>query len=87
MLAGVTPTAGGVLFTGGSHGEFSGKIVYQFNTGGAISGGVCSYQVHGRQYVMVASGNHGAVPLGVGGSPTVFVFALPTETKNAAKQR
>lgn len=83
MVAGVTPTAGGVVLTGGSHGEFlvfdasNGALLYRFNTGGALSGGVSTYMVGVRQYVAVASGNHGSVPLGVGGAPTIVVFALP----------
>jgi alcohol dehydrogenase (cytochrome c) len=87
MVAGVTPTAGGVILTGGSNGDFlvfdssNGKILYQFNTGGALAGGVSTYSVAGRQYVAVASGNHGAVPLGSSGSPTVVLFALPDSKK------
>jgi len=45
MLAGLTPTASGLLFTGAPKGEFwalsakTGEILYRFNTGGAIAGG------------------------------------------------
>jgi acyl-CoA reductase-like NAD-dependent aldehyde dehydrogenase len=39
------------------------------------------YDAGGRQYVAVASGNHGAVPLGAGGAPTVVLFAL-SETRS-----
>jgi hypothetical protein len=46
-----------------------------------VSGGVSTYRVGARQYVAVATGNHGAVPLGVGGAPTVVVFALPPPQK------
>jgi PQQ-dependent dehydrogenase (methanol/ethanol family) len=82
MLAGVTPTAGGLILTGGSSGEFlvfneqDGKILYRFNTGGGMAGGVSTYMVGGRQYVAVASGNHSMYPLGTGGAPTMVVFAL-----------
>jgi alcohol dehydrogenase (cytochrome c) len=93
MVAGLTPTAGGVVLTGGSHGEFlvfdasNGVILYRFNTGGAVSGGVSTYMVGARQYVAVASGNHGSVPLGVGGAPTVVVFALPKSPKPEREAR
>jgi PQQ-dependent dehydrogenase (methanol/ethanol family) len=83
MIAGVTPTAGGVILTGGVNGEFlvfgarDGKLLYRFNTGGGVSGGISTYMVEDRQYVAVASGNHSMYPLGTGGAPTIIVFALP----------
>ena len=46
VVAGVTPTAGGVVFTGDMAGNFlaldsaSGKVLYTMPTGGAIAGGV-----------------------------------------------
>ncbi len=82
MVGGVTPTAGGVILTGGSDGDFlvfdakDGRTLYRFHTGGAVGGGVSTYLVDGRQYVAVASGNRSGLPFGVQGSPTVVVFAL-----------
>ena len=82
MLAGTTPTAGGVLFTGTLDGEFlaieqtSGRILYRFQTGGAIAGGVSTYAVDGKQYVAVASGNSSR-GWGTSGSATIVVFTLP----------
>lgn len=82
MLAGVTPTAGGVVFTGGTNGKFlafdarSGRVLYSFNTGGSIGGGISTYAVDGRQYVMVASGNASLTFSSYGGAATIFVFAL-----------
>ena len=85
MVAAVTPTAGGVLFTGDLDGfvlafdSKTGKELYRFNTGGPIAGGIVTYEVAGKQYVAVPSGN---VSRGVpwhtaGASPTLIVFALP----------
>jgi alcohol dehydrogenase (cytochrome c) len=82
MLAGVTPTAGGLIFTGDLLGDFlaiderTGKPLYRFNTGGAIAGGVVSYAVGGRQFVAVASGN-ASKTWNSAGAATVVVFALP----------
>jgi hypothetical protein len=49
LVAGVTPTSGGVLFTGDLNNDFlaldakTGEVLYRFNTGGSIGGGVISY--------------------------------------------
>ena len=83
MVAGVTPTAGGVVLTGGADGDFlvfdarDGRTLYRFNTGGPVGGGVSTYMVDGRQYVAVATGNRSLISFTGGGSPTVVVFALP----------
>jgi alcohol dehydrogenase (cytochrome c) len=83
MIAGVTPTAGGVLFTGDLDGDFlvfdakTGKVLYRFNTGGGIAGGVTTYQVDGRQYVAVASGNASRSVWHTTGAATIVVFSLP----------
>ncbi len=84
MLTAVTPTAGGVLFTGELSGDFlvldaeNGKELYRFNTGGPMGGGAITYQAGGRQYVAAISGKPspgwGLQELG---AATVFVFALP----------
>jgi alcohol dehydrogenase (cytochrome c) len=80
MIGGVTPTAGGVVLTGGYDGDFlvfdagSGAILYRFHTGAIIGGGVSTYRVGDRQYVAVATGSRGWV--GETGSPTLVVFTL-----------
>jgi PQQ-dependent dehydrogenase (methanol/ethanol family) len=81
MYAALTPTAGNVLFTGDLDGNFlaldsrTGSTLYEFNTGGPISGGVITYEQNGKQYVAVAAGNSGgSIPLT--GSPTVVIFGL-----------
>jgi len=83
MIGAVTPTAGGVVLTGGGDGMFlaldanDGSELYRFNTGAAIGGGVATYMVGGRQYVAVAAGGFGLADFGVRGAPAVIVFALP----------
>jgi alcohol dehydrogenase (cytochrome c) len=83
VLAAVTTTAGGVLFAGELSGDLlaldaeKGTVLYRFNTGGPLAGGVISYAVAGRQYVAAASGR-GSTFFGEGkGSPTIVVFKLP----------
>jgi alcohol dehydrogenase (cytochrome c) len=83
MVAGVTPTAGGVVFTGTPSGQFwgldpaTGNVLYEFNTGGALGGGISSYAVAGRQYLAVTSGSASKTIWKTAGAPTVIVFALP----------
>ncbi len=94
MVAAVTTTAGDVLFTGELTGDFlaldarSGDVLYRFNTGGPIGGGIVTYAVGGKQYVAAASGSpsnfwverpSGSLdaPGGRGaGAPTIIVFTL-----------
>lgn len=83
MLANVTATSGDMLFTGELTGDFmamdarSGEVLYRYNGGGAIIGGVISYAVEGKQYVAVVSGMAAGFWMGPAGSMTVTVFALP----------
>ncbi|GAA5532580.1 PQQ-binding-like beta-propeller repeat protein [Deinococcus aluminii] len=85
MISAVTPTAGGVLFTGDQNGDFvaldakNGDTLYKFRTGGAIAGGVVTYTVDGQQYVAVTSGNASRSIWLTTGSPTIFVFQVPKE--------
>ena len=83
MVAAVTATKGNVIFTGELNGDFlaldarNGKVLYRFNTGGAIGGGVVTYEEGGKQYVAVASGRPSAFWTSkYPGAPTVFLFAL-----------
>jgi alcohol dehydrogenase (cytochrome c) len=85
LLAAVTTTSANLIFTGELLGDFmaldakTGEVLYRFNTGGRLNGGVITYSINGKQYVAVASGaanGFWAVPPG---SATIIVFALPTE--------
>jgi alcohol dehydrogenase (cytochrome c) len=82
LVAAVTTTGGGLVFTGEMTGDFlaldaaTGDERYRFNTGGGINGGIATYSVGGKQFVATTSGG-GTFTFGGGGSPTVFVFSLP----------
>lgn len=82
MIGGITPTAGGVIFTGDLLGNFqvlearTGKKLFQFQAGGPIAGGVVTYEVNGKQYVAVAAGNVSLIPGNRPGNPTIVVFGL-----------
>jgi alcohol dehydrogenase (cytochrome c) len=82
QVSGITPTAGGVVFTGDMQGNFltlasrDGRELYKHATGGALAGGVITYMRGGTQYVAVASGNVSRLTFGEAGSPTVIVYAL-----------
>jgi alcohol dehydrogenase (cytochrome c) len=84
MIAGVTATAGGLVFTGSVKGEFlaidtrTGKILYRFQTGGAIAGGVSSFSVDGRQMIAVTSGNTSRMAWKTSGGAIMLLFALPS---------
>jgi alcohol dehydrogenase (cytochrome c) len=80
LVAGVTATSGGVLFTGDLNNDFlaldakTGEVLYRFNTGGSIGGGVITYALDGKQYVAATSGTVSAF-FGGSGLPAVVVFA------------
>ncbi len=83
MLAAVTTTSADVLFTGELTGDFltmdarNGRVLYRFNTGGPMNGGVVSYAVNGKQYVAAVSGSASAFWAAAPGSSTIIIFALP----------
>lgn len=83
MVAAVTTTAGGLVLTGELTGDFlaldarTGKVLYRFNTGGSMGGGIITYAVGGRQYIAAASGSPSNFWVDkYAGSPTIVVFAL-----------
>jgi alcohol dehydrogenase (cytochrome c) len=82
MISAVTPTAGGIVFTGDLNGDFlalnatNGKVLYRYGTRNAIGGGIITYASANRQYVAVAAGNTSFVAWKVTGKPTLFIFGL-----------
>jgi PQQ-dependent dehydrogenase (methanol/ethanol family) len=68
---GLLATAGNVVFAATTEGSFialdavSGKLLWRYNTGGALAASPISYAVDGRQYVAIS------------GTGAVFSFALP----------
>ncbi|HSE46553.1 MAG TPA: hypothetical protein VLA89_14610, partial [Gemmatimonadales bacterium] len=83
MLAAVTTTAGGVLFTGELGGNllvmdaWSGTVLSRLPTGGQLAGGVITYAVAGKQYVAVTSGSLGSFWQRRRVPARVLVYALP----------
>jgi len=82
LVAGVTVTSGGMLFTGDLNNDFlaidasNGKTLYRFNTGGSIGGGVISYELEGKQYVATTSGVVSGF-FGGSGTSAIIIFSLP----------
>jgi alcohol dehydrogenase (cytochrome c) len=82
LVAGVTATSGGMLFTGDLSNDFlaidaaNGKTLYRFNTGGSVGGGVISYEINGKQYVATTSGVVSGF-FGGNGTAAIIVFSLP----------
>ena len=84
MVAAVTATAGNLLLTGELTGDFlaldarTGEVLYRFNTGGPMGGGIVTYAVGGTQYIAAASGSPSNFWVDkYPGSPTIVVFKLP----------
>lgn len=83
MLGGTTATAGGIVMSGDNDGKFfvfnsaSGEILKTVDTGGSLSGGVITYDIGGKQYIAVTSGNHSRTLFGASGRPSVIIMALP----------
>ena len=91
VVAGITPTAGGVTFTGDMDGNFlafesaTGKPLLKTATGGALAGGVITYALGGTQYVAFTSGNVSSrLSFGENGKPTLLIHALANGARSAA---
>jgi alcohol dehydrogenase (cytochrome c) len=95
VVAGVTPTAGGVTFAGDLGGNLfvfdskSGAVLNKVQTGGSLAGGLVTYEAGGRQYVAFADGNVSRNAFGALGLPSVVIMALnpkslPTAGNGAA---
>jgi alcohol dehydrogenase (cytochrome c) len=82
VVAGITPTAGGLLFTGDLGGTFyaldksNGKVLFSGNVGGAIAGGVITYMVDGKQYIATTAGNVSRMTFQTTGSPRIVIGAV-----------
>jgi PQQ-dependent dehydrogenase (methanol/ethanol family) len=83
LVAGITSTAGGLVFTGDLRGDFlafdarTGALRWHYRTGQPIGGGVVTYRAGNRQFVAVASGMHAPVTWKLESPPAkVVVFGL-----------
>ena len=83
MLAAVTTTSADLVFTGELTGDFivldakTGAVLYRFNVGGPLNGGIITYAINGKQYVAVNSGTASGFWRVPRSSATVLLFALP----------
>ena len=74
LFAGLLVTKGGVLFTGDQRGRFlaydakTGKELWKFQTGSGINASPITYELDGKQYLVVLSG--------LGGDPS-FYYSAP----------
>ncbi len=94
VVAGVTPTAGGLVFTGDLRGEVlaldaaTGAVRWRWSTGRPIGGGVVTYRAGGRQYLAVAAGMHAPLTWRLESPPAqVVVFGRPPRSSPAARSR
>jgi alcohol dehydrogenase (cytochrome c) len=80
VLAGVTPTAGGLVFAADMGGRLyafdaaTGRILWQNDSGQSTGGGIVTYVAGGRQLVGVASGMKS--PIWPGGSTQSRILVL-----------
>jgi alcohol dehydrogenase (cytochrome c) len=83
LVAAVTVTSSDVLFTGELGGDFlvldagDGSVLYRFDTGAAMSGGIVTYRVDERQYVAVTAGSANRFWRVPAAPAVLIVFALP----------
>jgi alcohol dehydrogenase (cytochrome c) len=83
MVAGITATAGGLVFTGDLDGRVlafdaaSGKVLWSHSAGGAIGGGVIAFEAGGKERIAAAAGLNSPIWPVKGGPARVAVYALP----------
>jgi alcohol dehydrogenase (cytochrome c) len=83
LVAGVTPTAGGLVFTGDLNGDVlaldakNGNILWHDSTSAPIGGGVISYQTGGHQRIAVAAGMNSRVWPVKQTMARIVIYALP----------
>jgi len=78
MIGGILATAGGLVFTGESNGQFeafdaeTGAALWKFQAGAGVNAPPSSYSVDGKQYVVVAAGGNAQVDSKRGNSIIAF---------------
>ena len=83
MVAGITATAGGLVFTGDLDGRvlafdaITGKVLWSHTAGGAIGGGVVAFEAGNKERVAVAVGLNSPIWPVKGGPARVLIYALP----------
>ncbi len=95
LWGGILSTAGGLVFAGTPEGYFmafddeTGEVLWKFNTGTGIVGSPITWEQDGEQWVAIAAGWGGAVPLwggevakavkDINQGGTVWAFKLPKQ--------
>jgi len=83
MVAALTPTAGGLLLTGDTKGNFlafdaaKGDVLLKKDLHDPIGGGIVTYILGGRQYIAVAGGMKNPIVQTESGPAWIAIFALP----------
>ncbi len=82
ILAGVTPTEGGLVFTAAQNGDVygfdaqNGKLLWKASTDLPNGGGVISYSAKGKQYIAVASGMKAPLWPKPSTASKIFIYGL-----------
>ena len=82
ILAGVTPTAGSLVFTADLGGHVyafdaeSGRVLWETDTGQSIGGGVVAYLAGGRELIGIASGMRSATWPGAAQQSRIVVYGV-----------
>lgn len=83
IIAGVTPTAGGLVFTGDADGKLyafdaeTGKVLFSHDTGAAMAGGIVTYRQGRTQYLAALTGNVSRGPFfALAGTPRVILYRV-----------
>jgi len=90
--AAVTPTAGGVVFTGDADGNFlvldskTGNLLLRTAMTGPLAGGIVTYTIAGKQYVAFTTGNISRSAAELVGTPTMVIMALSDGAHPAVAQ-
>ena len=90
VVAGITPTAGGVTFAGDLAGNLfvfnskTGELVNKVQTRGALAGGLVTYEAGGKQYVAFANGNVSRNAFGALGIPSLVIMTLNPRTASGS---
>jgi alcohol dehydrogenase (cytochrome c) len=95
VVAGVTPTASGLVFAGDMNGDLmafdarTGKVFLKTNLNGALAGGIITYGVEGHQYVAATVGNSSRLAggwWGESGTPRMVIMTTGLEPGYQAKK-
>src|SRR6202453_2075801 len=80
MIGGALATAGGLVFAGEANGEFkaydakSGAILWSFSAGAGVNAPPSTYEVDGKQYVVVGAGGNTQIDAKRGNSIIAFTL-------------